>query len=117
MKIRRAIGRRLQRPSGVLAPPSAEEIAWREAMSRTRTRVPKGVFRYASIEEANADRKRWHVELVASDFSSNDSVLIGCTARARQTNLEPLRSEILASGPDESPSFACLCGLCTGPRT
>jgi hypothetical protein len=66
MKIRRTIGRRLQRPVGVLAPPSAEEIAWREAMSRTRTRVPKGVFRYASIEEAKADWERWHVELVAS---------------------------------------------------
>lgn len=66
MKIRRTIGRRLQRPVGVPAPPSAEEIAWREAMSRTRTRVPKGVFRYASMEEANADWERWHVELVTS---------------------------------------------------
>ena len=64
MKIRRTIGRRSQRPVGVLAPPSAEEIAWREAMSRTRTRVPKGVFRYASIEEANADWERWHADSV-----------------------------------------------------
>ncbi len=64
MKIRLTIGRRLQRPVGVLAPPSAEEIAWREAMSRTRTRVPKGVFRYASIEEANADWERWHADSV-----------------------------------------------------
>jgi CRISPR-associated Csx2 family protein len=38
------------------------------------------------------------LHLVASDFSSNDSVLIGCTAKASQANLEPLRSEVFASG-------------------
>jgi hypothetical protein len=76
MKIRRTIGRRLQRPEGVLAPPSAEEIAWHEAMSRTRTRVAKGVFRYASIEEANADWERWHADaVVAVNLSDPDTWL------------------------------------------
>lgn len=37
--------RRTQRPIGILAPPSAEEVAWRKGMAQTRTRVPKGVFR------------------------------------------------------------------------
>jgi hypothetical protein len=66
MKIRRTIARRLQKPVRVLAPPSTEEIAWRAAMSRRRTRVPKGIFRYASIEEANAHRERW-----LNDFEGN----------------------------------------------
>ena len=35
------------------------------AMSNYRTRVPKGVFRYRSHEEANADWERWQAELVA----------------------------------------------------
>jgi hypothetical protein len=30
------------------------------------TRVPKGVFRYRSMTEANADWERWHAELVAA---------------------------------------------------
>jgi hypothetical protein len=35
-------------------------------MALTRTRVPKGVFRYRSMAEANADWERWHAELVAA---------------------------------------------------
>jgi hypothetical protein len=45
--------------------PTAEEIEWIRSMSQYRTRVPKGVFRYRSHAEANADWERWHAELVA----------------------------------------------------
>jgi hypothetical protein len=76
MKIRRPIGRRLQRPLGVLTTPSAEEMAWREAMSRTRTRVRKGVFRYASNEEANADWESWHLDpVVGGNFPGPETPL------------------------------------------
>ena len=56
--------------------PTPEEIEWIRAMSNYRTRVPKGVFRYRSHEEANADWERWHAELVAE------------TARQRETDRE-----------------------------
>jgi len=65
MKIRRAVGRRRQRPQGPISPPTPEEIAWTRRMAMKRTKVPKGVFRYRTIEEANLDWERWHVELVA----------------------------------------------------
>ena len=64
--IRRTVSRRTQRPIGILAPPTPEEIAWREAMAQTRTRVPKGVFRYPTQEAANADWECWQTELVAA---------------------------------------------------
>ncbi len=64
--IRRTIGRRTQRPIGVLAPPTPEDIAWREAMAQSCTRVSKGVFRYRTHEEANTDWERWRAELVAA---------------------------------------------------
>jgi hypothetical protein len=64
--ILRTIGKRTQRPIGILAQPTPEEIAWREAMAQTRTRVPKGVFRYLTQEAANADWERWQAELVAA---------------------------------------------------
>ncbi len=70
---RRTIGKRrtpdlVQRAAQALrgqAGPTPEEIAWIRSMSQYRTRVPKGVFRYRSHEEANADWERWHAELVA----------------------------------------------------
>jgi hypothetical protein len=66
MKIRRTLGSRRQRTIGPLSPPTLEEIAWSKRMALTRTRVPKGVFRYRSMAEANADWERWHAELVAA---------------------------------------------------
>jgi len=44
----------------------ARHIPGREvrAMASRRSRVPKGVFRYRTMAEANADWERWHVELV-----------------------------------------------------
>jgi hypothetical protein len=80
---RRTVGRRLApdlalrlRTTGDAAGPTLEEIEWIRAMSNYRTRVPKGVFRYRSHEEANADWERWHAELVAE------------TARQRQIKRE-----------------------------
>ena len=62
----RIIGRRRERPIGELRPPTVEERAWVRAMASRRSRVPKGVFRYRTMEEANADWERWHVELVTA---------------------------------------------------
>jgi hypothetical protein len=63
-EFQRIIGQRRQRPVGELRPPTAEERAWVRAMASRRSRVPKGVFRYRTMDEANADWERWHVELV-----------------------------------------------------
>ena len=80
---RRTAGRRLApdlalrlRTTGEAAGPTLEEIEWIRAMSNYRTRVPKGVFRYRSHADANADWERWHAELVAE------------TARQREINGE-----------------------------
>lgn len=61
----RTIGNRQPPPAGYLRPPSAEERAWVAAMARHRTRVPKGVFRYRSHAEANADWERWQAQGIA----------------------------------------------------
>ena len=58
----RVVGKRVSPTPG--RPPSAEA---REAMTRManyRTAVPKGVFRYKSHEEANADWERWQIEAI-----------------------------------------------------
>ncbi|MCI0569538.1 MAG: hypothetical protein L0Y66_02190 [Myxococcaceae bacterium] len=63
----RVVGRRAQAPLG--QPPSKEA---REALTRMAdyvTRAPKGVFIYASHEEANADRERWTVDAVVARHS------------------------------------------------
>jgi hypothetical protein len=61
----RTIGRRRTPPAGVLRAPTPEEQDWVRRMSAYRTRVPKGVFRYASAEEANADWDRWRADSLA----------------------------------------------------
>ncbi|EIC19701.1 hypothetical protein Thi970DRAFT_03293 [Thiorhodovibrio frisius] len=63
--IRRVIGRRQERPVGKLGAPTPAAQRWSETMAVRETRVPKGIFRYATMEEANADWERWHAELVA----------------------------------------------------
>jgi hypothetical protein len=60
----RVVGRRQNREIGT--PPNAETRRALTAMAQYRTRAPKGVFRYASHEEANADRERWTVEAVVA---------------------------------------------------
>jgi hypothetical protein len=61
----RAVGGRTPPPAGVLRAPTPEEQDWVRRMSTYRTRVPKGVFRYASAAEANADWDRWRAEALA----------------------------------------------------
>jgi hypothetical protein len=61
----RTVGRRSQPPAGVPRAPAPEEQDWVRRMSAYCTRVPKGVFRYASAEEANADWDRWRAALLA----------------------------------------------------
>jgi hypothetical protein len=64
-KMNRVIGKRIQREIGPLAPPTREEQEWLASFAKRCTRVPKGIFRYPSHEEANADWERWNAELVA----------------------------------------------------
>jgi hypothetical protein len=57
----RVVGTRV-RAEGL--PPRATRDAM-TAMAQYRTRAPKGVYRYASHEEANADRLAWTVAAMA----------------------------------------------------
>ncbi len=63
------IGTRQPRPPGPLRPPTPGERAWVREMANRRTRVPKGIFRYRTLDEANADWERWCAELVAATVS------------------------------------------------
>lgn len=60
----RAVGRRRRPPVG--QPPPADARQAMTCMASCTTRVPKGVFRYRSHEEANADRERWTVAAVVA---------------------------------------------------
>ncbi len=61
----RVVGNKRPKEMGTLRPPSAEERAWIRSFAKTRTAVPKGIYRYRSHQEANADWDRWNAELVA----------------------------------------------------
>lgn len=60
----RVVGRRTQAPLG--APPSVESREALAQMAKYLTRAPKGVFRYRSHEEANAERDRWIVDAIVA---------------------------------------------------
>lgn len=62
----RTLGRRVPRPIGPLSAPTAAEVAWTQTIAPRATRVPKGLFRYRSHEDANADWERWHADMVAA---------------------------------------------------
>jgi hypothetical protein len=62
---KRIIGHRRPRDVGEPGPPTHQEQAWLSYFASRRTCVPKGVFRYRTHEEANADWDRWNAELVA----------------------------------------------------
>lgn len=62
---KRIIGYRKLRDIGKPGSPTDQEQAWLLSFAHRRTRVPKGVFRYRTHEEANADWDRWNAELVA----------------------------------------------------
>lgn len=59
--IQRTVGRRQPRDG---QPMSAADRAAVASNARYRTRAPKGVFRYDSAEEMQADRLHWTVDLV-----------------------------------------------------
>lgn len=65
----RIIGERKQRPIGSLGPPTIAEQAWLASFSQRRTRVPKGIYRYRTMAEANADWERWNAELVVATLA------------------------------------------------
>ena len=62
----RIIGHRQTHLLGALRAPSAEERAWVARVAPAQTRVPKGVFRYRSLQEASADWERWQVDAIAA---------------------------------------------------
>lgn len=59
----RIVGKRVPASSTVAPrqPPSAEARAAMTGMAQYRTRVPKGIFVYASHDEANRDWDEWRV--------------------------------------------------------
>jgi hypothetical protein len=64
-RIGRTIGRRRPPPPG--EPLSAERRRALDAIHRGHTRAPKGVYRYASHEDANRDRDRWTVDAILAE--------------------------------------------------
>ena len=43
---------------------SKEHMAWMDSMNQYKTRIPKGIFRYRSHEEANNDMEKWLSEMI-----------------------------------------------------
>ncbi len=62
----RIIGHRQTPLPGLLRPPDAEARDWVARMAPAQTRAPKGVFRYASQQEANADWERWQADAITA---------------------------------------------------
>ena len=62
----RIIGHRQTPLLGTLRAPSAVERAWVARMAPAQTRVPKGVFRYRSVQEASADWERWQADALTA---------------------------------------------------
>ena len=62
----RIIGQRQAPLLGALRAPSADERAWIARMAPAQTRVPKGVFRYTSLQEASADWERWQAAAITA---------------------------------------------------
>ena len=57
--IARTVGKRVQESIGV--PPSPQARAAWDALATGRTRVPKGVYRYADHEAMTRDWERWTI--------------------------------------------------------
>lgn len=58
----RVIGKRKIEEVGV-RPPTAAEIAWTiDAANRAPRTIPKGVYRYRSHQDADADMERWKTD-------------------------------------------------------
>lgn len=64
--LQRVVGRRQARPMGQPRSPDAALQALLVELSQTRTRTPKGIFRYRAHEEANRDQEYWRALAVAA---------------------------------------------------
>lgn len=62
----RVIGQRQVPLLGALRAPSADERAWVARMAPAQTRVPKGVFRYTSLQQASTDWERWQGDAITA---------------------------------------------------
>ena len=65
--IRREVGQR--RPRAGLTPSPTQQAAM-AAMAQYRTRAPKGVFRYDSHEQMEADRMKWTVDAMVAQAAA-----------------------------------------------
>ncbi|MSQ49980.1 MAG: hypothetical protein EXR30_06255 [Betaproteobacteria bacterium] len=62
----RIIGQRETPLLGALRAPNANERAWVARMAPAQTRVPKGIFRYRSMQEASAQWERWQADAITA---------------------------------------------------
>lgn len=62
----RVVGRRSPPPPPPGQLPNERAREAMKHMAQYRTRAPKGVFHYASHEDANRERERWQVEAVVA---------------------------------------------------
>lgn len=68
--IGRVVGQRVSPPIGQF--PDAARRAAMDANLQYRTRVPKGIFFYASHEEMNRDRERWTLDAMLAKRVGRD---------------------------------------------
>lgn len=66
----RIVGQRQSHLLGTLRALSADERAWVARMAPAQTRVPKGVFRYRSLQEASADWERWQADAITAGLKA-----------------------------------------------
>ncbi len=69
--LQRVVGRRQTRPMGQPRSPDTALQALLVELSRTRTRTPKGIFRYRTHAEANRDQERWRALAVVARQSAD----------------------------------------------
>ena len=66
----RVVGRRCFPPVGLRGPTADEITASIESSARAPRVVPKGVYRYRTHAEANADTDRWAAEALVADAAT-----------------------------------------------
>lgn len=71
--IQRTIGARSAPEVGGPRPPSPQDMArCRSLAALAAPRGPKGVYRYHTVEQADADRRRWLAEALAERARQNE---------------------------------------------
>ena len=65
----KTIGQKKTPELGALRAPTTAERAWVARMAPAQTRVPKGVFRYHSIDAASADWARWQADAITAGIA------------------------------------------------